>query len=37
LVGNNGGSLVATPDCKPAVLGLNPVISTDYRRLPDLS
>ncbi len=28
--GSSGGSLVTTPDCKPAVPGSNPVISPAY-------
>ncbi len=34
--GSSRGSLVATPDCKPAVLGLNPAISPAYSGLPFL-
>jgi hypothetical protein len=33
LNGSSGGSLVATPDCKTAVLGLNPAISPAYSGL----
>jgi hypothetical protein len=33
---SSGGSLIATPDYKPAVLGSNPVISPAYSRLPIL-
>jgi hypothetical protein len=33
---SSGGSLVATPDCEAAVLGLNPAISLAYRGLPVL-
>jgi hypothetical protein len=32
-VGSSGGSLVATPDCKTAVLGSNPAISPAYSGL----
>ncbi len=31
--GNSGGSLVVTPDCKPAVPGSNPAISPAYSGL----
>jgi hypothetical protein len=31
--GSSGGSLVATPDCKTAVLGSNPAISPAYSKL----
>jgi hypothetical protein len=31
--GSSGGSFVATPDCKPAVPGLNPAISPAYSGL----
>ncbi len=31
--GSIGGSLVATPDCKPAVPGSNPAISPAYSGL----
>jgi hypothetical protein len=34
--GSSGGSLVVTPDCKPAVLGSNPAISPAYSGLPIL-
>jgi hypothetical protein len=34
--GSNGGSLVVTPDYKPAVLGSNPAISPAYSGLPIL-
>jgi hypothetical protein len=34
--GSSRGSLVATPDCEAAVLGLNPAISPAYRGLPVL-
>ncbi len=34
--GSSGGSLVATPDCKTAVLGSNPAISPAYSGLPVL-
>jgi hypothetical protein len=34
--GRSGGSLVATPDCKPTVLGLNPADSPAYSGLPVL-
>jgi hypothetical protein len=33
LIGSSGGSLVATPDCKTVVLGLNPAISPAYSGL----
>ncbi len=33
LMGSSGGSLVATPDCKTAVLGSNPAISPVYSGL----
>ncbi len=32
--GSSGGSLVATPDCKPAVPGLNPAISLQWTANP---
>jgi hypothetical protein len=32
-LGSSGGSLVATPDCKTAVLGSNPAISPTYSGL----
>jgi hypothetical protein len=35
-LGSSGGSLVATPDCKTTVLGLNPAISPAYSGLPIL-
>ncbi len=34
--GSSGGSLVATPDCKPVVTGSNPAISPAYSGLPVL-
>jgi hypothetical protein len=34
--GSSGGSLVATPDCKTAVPGLNPAISPAFSGLPVL-
>jgi hypothetical protein len=34
--GSSGGSLVATPDCKPAVLRSNPSISPAFSGLPVL-
>jgi hypothetical protein len=34
--GSSGGSLVMTPDCKPAVPGSNPAISPAYSGLPTL-
>jgi hypothetical protein len=37
LLGRSGGSLVATPDCKPTVLGSNPADSPAYSGLPVLS
>ncbi len=36
LIGSSGGSLVATPDCKTAVLGSNLAISPAYSGLPVL-
>jgi hypothetical protein len=33
ILGSSGGSLVATPDCKTAVLGSNPAISPAYSGL----
>ncbi len=36
LTGSSGGSLVAAPDCKPAVPGSNPAISPAYSGLPIL-
>jgi hypothetical protein len=35
-IGSSVGSLVVTPDCKPAVLGSNLAISLAYSRLPVL-
>jgi hypothetical protein len=36
IAGRSGGSLVATPDCKPTVLGSNPADSPVYSGLPVL-
>jgi hypothetical protein len=35
-LGSNGGSLVATPDCKPVIPGLNPATSPACSGLPVL-
>jgi hypothetical protein len=36
LIESSGGSLVATPNCKTAILGSNPAISAAYSGLPVL-